>query len=316
MVLAIIPSLTSLATTLLLSIAQGQTNLTFDPSSISLIIRTQWCAAESNTCGVLCSGTTNVNTCDDGTLDCACICESNNSAPGLQYYEQTMPTFICEQNFKICNLDALNQTDSAAAQAACAATEQADCGHLDPANFTALAVTTSSISSVSSSSSSSPSTSSPSRTGSSSTPNSLSTSTSSSNSATSSPQPPQSHNGLSAGVKAGIGVGVAVGVLIFILGLWLAFWYGRRTRSSGENAKSKLDKGTGRKAELEASEISRAQLADVHEMGEPLTAEEKQELENRRRAAELEGESVAVRPRISERAELEARRRGDIFELS
>jgi hypothetical protein len=51
-----------------------------------------------------------------------------------------MPTFICEQNFKICNAAAVNQVNSAAAQAACAATEQSDCGHIDPANFTAAAV--------------------------------------------------------------------------------------------------------------------------------------------------------------------------------
>jgi len=55
-----------------------------------------------------------------------------------------MPTFICEQNFKLCNLDALNQTDSASAQAACEATEKADCGHLDPTNFTGATTSSSS----------------------------------------------------------------------------------------------------------------------------------------------------------------------------
>jgi hypothetical protein len=50
-----------------------------------------------------------------------------------------MPTFICEQTFANCNKDAVNETDSAAAQAQCAATEKADCGHLDPTNFTAAA---------------------------------------------------------------------------------------------------------------------------------------------------------------------------------
>lgn len=68
-----------------------------------------------------------------------------------------------------------------------------------------------------------------------------------------------------------------------------------------------------RKAEFEASEARTAQMA---EMGEPLSWEEKKELENRRRAAELEGESVGVRAGVSERAELEARRRGEVFEMS
>jgi hypothetical protein len=55
-----------------------------------------------------------------------------------------MPSLICEQEFKICNADAVNEVNSAAAQAACAATEASQCGHLDPTTFTATAVTTTS----------------------------------------------------------------------------------------------------------------------------------------------------------------------------
>jgi hypothetical protein len=34
------------------------------------------------------------------TFDCTCA--SNNSAPGLQYYTQTLPTFICQQLYANC----------------------------------------------------------------------------------------------------------------------------------------------------------------------------------------------------------------------
>ena len=49
-----------------------------------------------------------------------------------------MDTFVCEQNFKLCNAAAVNLVNSAAAQAACLATEKSQCGQIDPANFTAV----------------------------------------------------------------------------------------------------------------------------------------------------------------------------------
>ncbi|PMD48622.1 hypothetical protein L207DRAFT_575280 [Hyaloscypha variabilis F] len=127
----------TVAVALLASFVAAQTNLTFDPSIVGLTIRGQWCQAEFNTCNTLCGKTTDSNTCDPNTLNFTCTC-TNGSAPGLQYYTQTMPTFICEENFSLCNAAAVNDTDSAAAQAACLATEKADCGQLDPANFTAV----------------------------------------------------------------------------------------------------------------------------------------------------------------------------------
>lgn len=36
------------------------------------------------------------------TLSYDCTCASNSSAPGLQYYTQTLPTFICEQLYANC----------------------------------------------------------------------------------------------------------------------------------------------------------------------------------------------------------------------
>jgi hypothetical protein len=62
------------------------------------------------------------------------------------------------------------------------------------------------------------------------------------------------------------------------------------------------------KSELETT-------ANTAEMGEPLSEEEKKELERRRRAAELEGSSPISPGVVSERAELEARRRGELFEV-
>lgn len=36
------------------------------------------------------------------TLDYECTCRSNDSAPGLQFYEGTLPTFICKELFSQC----------------------------------------------------------------------------------------------------------------------------------------------------------------------------------------------------------------------
>lgn len=52
-----------------------------------------------------------------------------------------MPTFICEQVFQNCI--AAGEND-AAAQAVCTKNEKANCGHLSPENFTAVAVSSSS----------------------------------------------------------------------------------------------------------------------------------------------------------------------------
>jgi hypothetical protein len=55
-----------------------------------------------------------------------------------------MPTFICEQEFSICNANAVNNPNSAQAQAACKSTEQTACGHLDPPNATVASSSSSS----------------------------------------------------------------------------------------------------------------------------------------------------------------------------
>jgi len=124
-------------------------NITVDPSTVDATTRAQWCEAEFNTCNLLCSKATTANQCDSTTLNFTCTCTANNSAPGLQFYKQTMPTFLCEQEFSICNADAVNAPNSAQAQADCAATEKSSCGQIDPTNLT-FASTSSSSSSASS----------------------------------------------------------------------------------------------------------------------------------------------------------------------
>jgi len=103
--------------------------------------------ARLNTCGTLCSGNANPNICDENALTFNCTCVANNSAPGLQFYTGTMPTFICELNFQRCISSTVGV---AASQAKCNQDEKTNCGHLDPNKFVAV------VSSSSSSASSSP----------------------------------------------------------------------------------------------------------------------------------------------------------------
>lgn len=49
--------------------------------------------------------------------------------PGLQFYTQTLPTFICQERFKECNDENANKADE---QKACKQNIQALCGKSDP----------------------------------------------------------------------------------------------------------------------------------------------------------------------------------------
>ncbi|KAL5088831.1 hypothetical protein Trisim1_006247 [Trichoderma cf. simile WF8] len=77
-------------------------NMTIDPNSVAQQQRAVWCQAQTNTCQVLCDNNADENDCNQATLTYDCTCASNSSAPGLQYYTQTLPTFICEQLFSNC----------------------------------------------------------------------------------------------------------------------------------------------------------------------------------------------------------------------
>ncbi|KAG4440000.1 hypothetical protein IFR05_004514 [Cadophora sp. M221] len=132
----------TVAVALFASFVAAQTaNSTIDPTTIPPLMRSQWCLGQKNTCGTLCSGDLNTNDCDVTTLVYNCTCAANNSAPGLQYYQNSMPTFICEKIFDNC----ISANEGvASAQANCRANEASNCGHLDPANFTGAAVSSSS----------------------------------------------------------------------------------------------------------------------------------------------------------------------------
>ncbi|TGO52841.1 hypothetical protein BOTNAR_0312g00020 [Botryotinia narcissicola] len=134
-------------------VAAQSSNETIDPNTIDAPTRSQWCTAEINTCGTLCSGAVDANTCDtiskihshenpcSNSLNYTCTCSSNGSTPGLQYYRQTLPTYICETVFAKCI--AAGEND-AAAQKLCRETEAKNCGQLDPDNYTAPATTSAS----------------------------------------------------------------------------------------------------------------------------------------------------------------------------
>merc|ERR1711964_248358 len=124
--------------------AQSTTsNSSIDANSIDPTTRSQWCLGQRNTCGTLCSGDLQNNDCDVTTLAFNCTCGANSSEPGLIYYQNTMPTFICEEIYKDCKEANVGVSS---AQAQCDAAEKANCGHLDPANFTAAAVSSTSTS--------------------------------------------------------------------------------------------------------------------------------------------------------------------------
>lgn len=63
------------------------------------------------------------------TLVYACSCRSNNSAPGLQYYTQTMPTFICNELFGQCNKQKVRDAQG---QQACIQNIRNRCGTVNP----------------------------------------------------------------------------------------------------------------------------------------------------------------------------------------
>ncbi|CAK7208927.1 hypothetical protein SBRCBS47491_000263 [Sporothrix bragantina] len=116
------------------------TNFTIDVSSVPLTTRSNWCSAQGNTCTTLCDNSPTANSCDPNTLDYSCLCQ-NGSAPGLEYYLQSMPTFICEEAYSECNAQ---YAGNAAAQKNCTTSIQDQCGTLNPDNYTAAAATTTS----------------------------------------------------------------------------------------------------------------------------------------------------------------------------
>ncbi|RSM16374.1 hypothetical protein CEP52_000264 [Fusarium oligoseptatum] len=77
-------------------------NMTIDAGTVEFGTRAGWCNAQQDTCDTLCGDDTEENDCTAETLKWECACSSNSSTPGLQYYTQTMPTFICQELFAQC----------------------------------------------------------------------------------------------------------------------------------------------------------------------------------------------------------------------
>ncbi|GKU01446.1 pci protein [Fusarium langsethiae] len=103
-------------------------DMTIDPNSVELTTRSSWCGAQQNTCDTLCKDDTVTNNCNDDTLNWECTCSSNSSAPGLQYYTQTMPTFICESLFAQC----ISQTNTQKGSEECKSKIQSKCAEQSP----------------------------------------------------------------------------------------------------------------------------------------------------------------------------------------
>lgn len=106
---------------------------------------------------------------------------------------------------------------------------------------------------------------------------------------------PHQGSSISTGAKAGIGVGAAIGgVLVFIVIAYFFYRQGRRSATKKETGSSGI--------------IQKAELS-----GAPLSKEEKEELERRRRATELQGATVIAPAELDaqgrERWELETMRK-------
>jgi hypothetical protein len=71
---------------------------------------------------------TETNKSFQDTLNWECTCSSNSSAPGLQYYTQTMPTFICESLFAQC----ISQTNTQKGSEECKSKIQSKCAEQSP----------------------------------------------------------------------------------------------------------------------------------------------------------------------------------------
>jgi hypothetical protein len=94
--------------------------------------RSSWCSAEYTACTTLCSSTLN-NTCDPTTLLYNCTC-TNGSAPGLQYYKNTMPWYLCEEAYAEC---IQNNANDLTGQNNCKTSIQDNCGTLNLSDFSA-----------------------------------------------------------------------------------------------------------------------------------------------------------------------------------
>ncbi|KAF4585345.1 PCI domain-containing protein [Ophiocordyceps camponoti-floridani] len=130
----------------------SELDMRIDANSIPSQTRAIWCRAQTNTCGLLCDNNTSKNSCVQEELKYDCVCAGNNSAPALQYYQQTIPTFICETLFSQCDKQNVGNADN---QQSCIQNIQSLCGKNAPPKVSSGGSDSSSDSSESSSASAS-----------------------------------------------------------------------------------------------------------------------------------------------------------------
>ncbi|KAG6029788.1 hypothetical protein E4U19_005832 [Claviceps sp. Clav32 group G5] len=80
----------------------SELDMMIDPNTVTQTNRAIWCQGQTNTCDLLCNNNAESNTCSTTDLKWSCSCASNSSMPGIQYYKQTMPFYICMELFSQC----------------------------------------------------------------------------------------------------------------------------------------------------------------------------------------------------------------------
>ncbi|KAF6239096.1 hypothetical protein HO173_002968 [Letharia columbiana] len=133
-------SLTFLFISLVLSFAAAQSNTTFDPTSVDLTEKNQWCQGETANCPTLCGGQTQTkaNSCTGSSLEFTCTCANGTGPSNIAAYQGTLPNFICEATFAQCRI-------ANPGSEACKT-----CGTLMPSDVQAIASSTSSAAATSS----------------------------------------------------------------------------------------------------------------------------------------------------------------------
>ncbi|KAJ5312291.1 hypothetical protein PENANT_c011G00427 [Penicillium antarcticum] len=77
--------------------------------------RSSWCTGQRNACPAICQKGTKLNSCDPTTLKFSCVC-SDDSSPDVSPYMQTIPFYVCENNYGQC---ITAHADDAVGQRAC-----------------------------------------------------------------------------------------------------------------------------------------------------------------------------------------------------
>ncbi|KAL5346852.1 hypothetical protein ACLOAV_007995 [Pseudogymnoascus australis] len=300
-----------IATLLQLSAAQISVEFPVDPDEFGYTGKGTICNAQRGICDILCSDKVNLNICDSTTLQFDCKCASNNSAPGLQYYEGSIPDYMCRVTASNCMEDNVGNTT---ALATCTSIRN-KCGFLDRMEFTAPPT----VSSAFTLSTGDPKPTSGSTTSS----NTISTTSTAPGSSLAAPinstptsladSDPESSSksSLSTGAKAGIGAGAAIAGIL-ILGAIGYFFYraGKRASAAAAAAAGGSQKDSEKDAVKDSdggAVVFGPELADTQRL-EIGGREIPGELEAGAGKTELVSPVAPVEMGMSEREELEVRR--------